>query len=272
MTKIDTHVHFWKLSRGDYSWLSEQRSILYHDFGPENFLEVSVDCNVRGCVAVQAAPTTDETNYLLGLASETDWILGVTGWVDLKSSNVEKQLEQFLSHPKAVAIRPMSGVICGPEWLSTPEYLNGLKVLSKSRLALEALALPHHLPGILKIARQFPELKIIINHAAKPKPSDLSQWNLAIGEFRNLENVICKFSGLTQQSVELEHHRKVFDSLLKVFGPNRLIWGSDFPVLLETSSYVHWCNKCDEILDGLSDTETAQIECYTAIRTYGLNV
>lgn len=272
MAKIDTHVHFWQLARGDYDWLSPDKHILYRDYGIEDFEAAKAKTEITKCIAVQAAPTLAETQFLLDLAKTYDAIIGVTGWVDLLAENVSAQLDILKHDKKTVGIRPMIGIEQGAEWLSSPKFSNGLAALAQSGLVLEALVLPHHLPGIANVAQRSPELKIIINHAAKPKPADLGQWDKDISQFKELENVTCKFSGLPQQCSEPDHYRHVFATLMNTFGPQRMMWGSDYPVLLETSTYAKWTEYSDTLLSELSQSERSSIETDTALKTYDIDL
>jgi L-fuconolactonase len=266
---LDSHVHFWRLARGDYSWLSNARPALYRDYMPDDFKTVIADTPVTGCIVVQAAPTMAETLFLLELADQHPWIFGVTGWADLTAKNVDQALSRLGQRSKLKAIRPMAGAARGPEWLDTPDYAAGFAALERADLAFEALALPHHLEAVATIARTYPSLRIVINHAAKPTPQDVPDWTENFAQFAGLTNVCCKLSGFTQQSTAPDHHRRVFNVLMRVFGPKRLMWGSDHPVLLETSDYTVWLEATDTMLADLSADDRDQITWRTASEFYG---
>lgn len=266
---IDAHLHLWQLGRGDYRWITPERPVLCRDYGFEDFKAARKGSRVSGCVLVQAAPTIEETEFLVDLSEQHDEILGVTGWLDLASSHVKQTIE-YLSLPKKLrAVRPMVD-LKKPAWLSAPEFADGLKNLAGSRLKLEALVLPHNLPAVAQVASTHPDLDIVINHAAKPVPDDMPRWRQDINRLANLPNTFCKVSGLTQQSSDTDHHTQVFATLFDAFGPNRLMWGSDFPVLLETSGYRQWLDVTERLLDELTLTERVKIETQTAQRFYAL--
>ncbi len=265
---IDSHVHFWNLDRGDYTWITDARPALARDFGVEDFLSASQVVDVVGCVAVQAAATQTETAFLLELATHNDCILAVTGWTDLTAETVPQDLQDLAKHPKLRAIRPMAGVQKGPEWLDTPDYHSGFAAMEQCGLVLEALALPGHLCAIASIARSYPNLKIVVNHAAKPNPYDLSPWQHDIETFAELKNTLCKVSGFTAHSRDFAHHQSIFETLIEVFGPDRLMWGSDFPVLNETSNYINWFCTTKALMTGLNEGDTAKIMRLTAQKTY----
>ncbi|MDB2384171.1 amidohydrolase family protein, partial [bacterium] len=221
---IDAHVHFWRLDRGEYDWITPERTPLRQDYLPHHFLSTTEQTKVRGCIAVQAAPTRAETDFLLNLTAQNDCIRGVTGWADLTAPTLEKDLDIWNANPTLKGIRPM-GVMLGPEWLNQTQYHRGIKVLAERNLILEALVLPHHLRAVAAIAKAHPDLQIVINHAAKPLPEDLPNWRVDLSSFSQLKNVTCKLSGLTQQSSDLDHHKSVLGGLMDVFGPGRLMWG-----------------------------------------------
>ena len=264
---IDAHVHFWQLSRGDYTWIAPARPTLLHDFLPNDFQQTASGTGVVGCIAVQAAPTEAETDFLLDCASHNPFIKGVVGWTDLTEPGFAATLDRWQEIEAFKGIRPMAGVQAGPEWLGQAHDA-GLEALAKRKLILEALALPQHLTSVARTAKTHSDLQIVLNHAAKPTPDDLVQWARDIAAFSKLENVACKLSGLTQQSFDADHHARVHDVLLDVFGPRRLIWGSDHPVLLETSAYGDWMAITQTLLSGLSTVEQAQITSGTAQRVY----
>lgn len=266
---IDAHVHFWKLGLGHYDWITPARPTLMRDYLPDDFRRVVSGTNVTGCIAVQAAPVALETEYLLSCAVENPFIKGVVGWTDLTDPSCDMQLDQWSAHHAFKGIRPMAGVQAGADWLSDNHEI-GLNALAKRGLILEALALPHHVGAVAATAQSHSNLQILLNHAAKPGPDDLAQWRKDISKLQGAENVTCKLSGFTQQSMDPDHQARVCDVLLEVFGPNRLIWGSDHPVLLETSTYADWLDRTQTLLSDLSTHEQTQITSGTARRIYGL--
>lgn len=266
---IDSHVHFWQLDRNDYAWITPDRPVLHRDFLPSDFLSSIDPTMVTGCIAVQAAPTLAETDFLLALANQHAWIVGVTGWTDLSVPSLAQNLDRWKTNPKLKGIRPMAAAH-GADWLDQPEYKPGLKTLAERYLILEALVLPQHLRAVAALAQEHPDLQIVVNHAAKPKPDDMPNWTIEIGAFKNLTNVACKISGLTQQSTNPAHQRQVFDTLLDVFGSQRLMWGSDFPVVLETSDYAAWLQSSKSLLQSISASEATQITSGTAAQIYHL--
>ena len=155
-------------------------------------------------------------------------------------------------------------------WMNRTEFGIGLKALASRDLVLEALIQPQHLNAVAAIAQKRPDLRIIINHAAKVYPTDVEMWEAGIDTFALLENTYCKISGLTQQSNDLSHQRRIVNKLLDVFGADRLMWGSDFPVLNETANYPSWVSSTATLLSELSADESNQIHSGTAVSAYRL--
>lgn len=267
---IDTHVHFWQLDRDDYSWITPERPRLNQNYLPDDFVAATSKTAVSGCIAVQAAATIAQTDFLLALARKHPFIRGVIGWSDLSNPALCDTLDRWRDNTRLKGVRPMAAGL-GPEWLDQPSYATALRTLAKRGLILEALVLPHHLPAVANIARTHPALKIIINHAAKPTPDDVQIWAAIMDQFADLKNAYCKVSGFTQQSQDSHHYRRIFDQLLKAFEPTRLLWGSDFPVLLETSNYASWLDATAALLEVLSLEDKAQILTKTALRVYRLD-
>ena len=268
---IDTHVHLWRLDRGDYSWLTPARPRIHRDFLPGDIWAAQEDLPISGIIAVQAAPTWAETDWLLEQAAAHPWIVGVTGWADLTAPDARDVITEMARNPRLKGLRPMEGVATGPEWLSTEAYADGLAALAKTDLVLEALALPHHLRGLAAVAEYHIDLPIIINHAAKPTPATVEAWRQDLAAFADLPNVICKMSGFTAQSRDDAFHQHVWDMVYGVFGPDRMMWGSDFPVLQETSTYQAWFDLSERLAIGMSQDERDQVFQGTAARCYGLN-
>lgn len=262
---IDSHVHFWRLAHGRQDWITPARPRLCQDFLPPDFEAEIAGTPVTGCVAIQAAACIADTSFLLELADRHDVVKAVIGWTDLTSPDAPTALDRLCSRPILRGVRP---TVPEPEWLSVPRYAAGLTALAERDLLLEALVRTSQLGALAEVARGNPELRIIVNHAAKPEPEQLPEWRARLAELRGLPNVYCKVSGLTQQSSDPHHHARVFDELLAVFGLARMLWGSDYPVLLETSDMERWLMAMGALLDVLSPEETLQMTERTARELY----
>ncbi len=278
MRILDAHRHLWRLDRGDYRWLAGEGGLLEplrRDFLPEHAPDDS------GTILVQAADSLAETEFLLDLAREDARIKGVVGWVDLASPQAAGDLRRLAANPKFKGVRPMLQDIPQTDWLLTaprPEALAALKALG---LRFDALVTERHLGVLERFAAAHPELPLAIDHAAKPQPGgrsgDLAAWRAGMSALAAHPQVRCKISGLlteltlSQLSDPLPALHDVVDPLLKIFGPERLIWGSDWPVLTLAASYEDWLRLTAALLRGLSPAEQAAVMGGGAARFYGVD-
>lgn len=280
MTTIDSHQHFWQLSRGDYGWLTPELTALYKDYLPSDFLHVSKGLNVSNTVLVQAAATNEETDFMLQLADNNEFILGVVGWIDFaaKTEDVCQRLETLAANPKFKGVRPMLQDIDDTDWILSPAFAPIFEQLSKLNLTFDALVFTKHLANIETIANTYPELKIVIDHCAKPNiaQGELALWGDAIEQFTEMGNVYIKVSGLPteaskeqQASIDFEPY---FDHVYQVFGASRMMWGSDWPVVNINSDYVSWLTVCKQLTANWTSKDKQELYQSTAIHFYGLSI
>lgn len=289
MTRIiDTHCHFWTLSRGDYGWLSPDNADLapiYRDFGPAEFDAAAAVSLPSARILVQAAPTAAETRYLLDLARQDKTSAGVVGWVDLSAPDSPAEIEALSADPLFKGVRPMLQDLADPDWIVSAPHPDALEALTGPGLRFDALVTPLQLDALCSFAERNSNLPIIIDHAAKPAfkaPADDPRhrmWKDGMTRLAGLSNVSCKLSGLLTElpgeavstpenaSAALRRHVGL---LLEWFGPTRLAWGSDWPVLTLAASYAFWRQTTDLLLDGLSSNEKDAIMHGTAERFYGI--
>jgi len=273
MQIIDAHCHFWQLSRGDYGWLDGEGGPL----APirRDFLPADYPAEDTRLIVVQAAPTLAETDFLLSLADNDPRIAGVVGWVDMSDPASVETLRTRAKNPAFKGIRPMLQDIADTDWLLTAPRADVLSTLRDLGLRFDALVTERHLPGLLRFAGREAGLPLVVDHAAKPQPGDRSGWEEGLRALSALPHVHCKLSGLlTEFSPEmlkdpLAGLRPIFDRLLDWFGPERLIWGSDWPVLTLAAGYEEWRSLTEELLGGLSAGEQAAIMAGNAARFYG---
>ncbi|MFG6081819.1 amidohydrolase [Paracoccus litorisediminis] len=270
MQRLDAHCHFWRLDRGDYGWLDGQGGPLQpirRDFAPKDHP------GGGSVIAVQAAPTLAETDYLLSLPSPR--IIGVVGWVDLTSAAAVDDLTARATNPRFRGIRPMLQDIADTEWLLSAPRADALAALPRLGLTFDALVTERHLPILARFADANPDLAIVIDHAAKPQPGDRPDWEAGMKKLAG-QGHHCKLSGLmTELSPEglrdpLAALRPIVGQLLDWFGPDRLIWGSDWPVLTLAAPYPDWLALTDELLDQLTPAERVAIMGGNAMRFYGV--
>lgn len=286
--RIDSHQHFWRPARGDYTWLRADEpglAPLVREFLPHD-LELVLQANkVPNTVLVQAADSVAETRFLLELADRHDFIRGVVGWVDLGRSDVVAALEGLARHPRFKGVRPMLQDLPEDDWIEHGPHREAAPALIRLGLRFDALVKQQHLTSLLRFARAWPELPIVIDHAAKPPlasgwPGDwVRDWSRNMVELAALPKVYCKFSGLLtemtpQQRVSTASSvaclRPVWDALLQWFGPARLMWGSDWPVSTLAGSYAAWVSAAGSLIGELSADDQALVWHGTAQRFYGI--
>ena len=241
--RIDAHQHFWVYDQREYAWIEDSMASLRRNFLP-NDLKPELERNgFQGSVVVQARQTLEETRWLLELATDASFILGVVGWVDLRSSNVRSQLEAFAGNPKLVGIRHIVQSEPNDRFLLQPEFLRGISLLGDFDLAYDILIYPKHLSVAAEFVRRFPRQRFVLDHLAKPpiKSGSLRPWERGMRELGTLPNVFCKLSGLVTEADwrnwKPEHIAPYMDVAFETFGPRRLMIGSDWPVCTLAASY-----------------------------------
>ncbi|MDO5605431.1 MAG: amidohydrolase family protein [Paracoccus sp. (in: a-proteobacteria)] len=262
MSVIDAHVHFWRPARGDYGWLDGAGlERLRRDFDP-------ADYPGKGAViAVQAAPTVDETRYLLSL--DDPRILGVVGWADLAAPDAAAQITALATDRRLRGLRPMLQDIADTEWLMTTARPEAFAAMQDAGLVLDALVTARHLPMLARFAERHPDLRIVIDHAAKPQPGARAGWRADMARLAADPRIHCKLSGLMTELKDPAEQHQVAGDLLDLFGPGRLIWGSDWPVLTLAASFDDWHRLSGDLLAGLPAQARAAIMGGNAARVYG---
>ncbi|WP_426030829.1 amidohydrolase family protein [Caulobacter sp. DWP3-1-3b2] len=254
MSRIDAHHHLWDPSRGDYGWLKPDQGGLYRTYAPADLEPILRAHDVDGTLVVQAAPSEAETDYLLDLARKTPWILGVIGWVDLESGGIADRIALMARDPLVVGIRPMLQGLDDRAWILRPELDHGLAALTEHQMAFDALLRSDQLSVLAELARRYPELTIILDHGGKPQVSADGPDKAWLREMALLAahgNVACKLSGLLTEAppgADEAIVRPYFEALLAAFGSDRLIWGSDWPVLTLAGAYGDWMDMVLSLL------------------------
>jgi len=276
--RIDAHQHFWRLARGDYGWLKPELGALYRDFEPADLAPLLARCGIDATIAVQAAPSASETRHLLALARETPWIAGVVGWLDFESPRALEDLALLCGEPKLVGLRPMVQDIADERWLLRPALRPVFEALEKRGLAFDALVRPQHLGPLCELLERHPALRVVIDHGAKPALREGPGWAGAgrwRERMRRLARAGCsvKLSGLPTEAragASALDFATCVDALLEDFGPRRVLWGSDWPVLLLASDYERWRELCLQLLRGLSLAERERVLGGNALEFYRL--
>lgn len=286
--RIDSHQHFWRPARGDYAWLRADvpaLAPLVRDFLPEHLAPLLQAHGVERTVLVQAADSEAETDFMLELATAHDGVGGVVGWVDLSGPGAVVSLERMARHPKFKGVRPMLQDLPDDDWIAHRPRPDAVQALVRLGLRFDALVKPRHLRSLLRFLKDWPELPVVIDHAAKPPvgahdSGAFAAWRKDMAEFAALPQVRCKFSGLWGEAPPSTHGdvdaavravRPVWEPLLESFGPARLMWGSDWPVLTLAGDYAGWIAVSEACIGALSAGEQSHIWRGTAQRFYGIS-
>lgn len=278
MLTIDSHQHFWELSQPfQYEWLrSPQLSRINRDFLPQD-LEPQLRANgVDRSVFVQTQHDLAENRWALRFAERHDFLVGVVGWVDLASPDCEQQLLEFKDHPKFVGIRHVTQDEPDDQFIVREDILRGLRVLERHRVPFDLLFYEKHLRHAASVARQCPDLPLVIDHLAKPaiKAGSGPEWRQHLQAAARHPNVFCKLSGLVTEADwshwQVSDLRPYIRAAVDFFGPERCMFGSDWPVCELAASYDQVVGALRECVADLSDSERGAIFGGTAARFYGL--
>ncbi len=274
--RIDAHVHFWQVDRGDYGWLTPKMTAIYRDFAPSDLKPRLDAAKIARVVLVQAAPTVAETEYMLALADRHDFVAAVVGWVDFESCDAVATLERLALYPKLRGVRPMIQDIPDADWMLRPAFRPVFDHVAKGGLVFEALTLTPHLPNLLTLLERHPDLPCIVDHCAKPAIRDdaYQPWADDIAAIARETRAYCKLSGLVSEARPdwtVETLRPYAEHALGAFGPERVIWGSDWPVLTTNGTYAAWVETTDALLSGLSAADRARVMGENAREFYSIS-
>ena len=275
--KIDAHFHCWQLARGDYGWLTPALAPIYRDVAVADWQAQSAPHGITGGVLVQAAPTEAETQFLLAQADANPAVLGVVGWVDLLAADAPARIEKLASHPRLKGLRPMLQDIADAEWILQPALAPALRAMADCGLVFDALVKSAHLPHVLTLAARHPDLRMVIDHCAKPDiaSGEWQSWAEGIARIANETGAMCKLSGLM---TEADPHpqagavRRWGEHVLQSFGADRVVWGSDWPVLELAGTYAQWWGEAQQLLAGLDAKGQAAVMGGNAVGLYRLDL
>ncbi len=262
---IDSHQHFWKYDADKHAWIDDNMSAIRRDFLPEDLAKVYTENGIEGCVAVQADQTLEETDFLLDLARDTDFIKGVVGWADLRANDVEETLEKYASNEKLKGWRHIVQGEADPNFLLRPEFVRGISYLEKYGYTYDVLVFPHQLGAVLEFVKHFPNQKFVIDHIAKPYIKDgfYEGWAVLMEAIAQHENVYCKVSGMITEadynSWTPEQIHPYLHHVLEIFGSERLMFGSDWPVCLVAGNYGQVKAVVTDFIAGLSKIDQNMI-------------
>ena len=258
---IDAHQHFWNYNEERHTWITPKMSVLRSDYYPNYSEPLFRDQGFTGCVAVQADSSEEETLFLLALAEQNEFIQGVVGWVDLQSTNIEDRLGYFSQFE---AIKGFRHIVQGekdPNFLARKEFIRGVKTLGSFDLGYDLLIFPHQIKSAITFCKTCDDQKIVLDHLAKAplKSGNIQEWKKEIRPFARLSHVSAKISGIVteaeNQNWTQDQVNELVEVALEVFGPKRLMIGSDYPVVLLNSTLERWVHTFKEALKGLNANE-----------------
>ena len=270
---VDAHQHFWDPARGDYGWLKPDNPI-HRVFDTNDLRPLLVQTGVDATILVQAAPTPAETDYMLGIARKTPFVLGVVGWIDLESADAADEVRRRAADPLFLGVRPMLQDLADPDWILRRELEPALNAIAAEGLVFDALVLSHQLGAITELAQRHPQLAIVLDHAAKPRLGDadaMPAWARGIESLAALPNVTCKLSGLlteVQPGGGKDDVMRAAGILFDLFGASRLLWGSDWPVLTLAGDYQDWFELAREAVAAKDSSAVRAVMGGNAVRIY----
>jgi L-fuconolactonase len=274
--KIDAHHHFWRYNPDEFGWIDDSMQRIRQDFLPSDLEQELRKVGIDGVVSVQARQSVEETNWLLLLAEEHDFIKGVVGWVPLADPNVRAYLEVLSGNKKLKALRHVVQAEPDDAFLLRDDFNAGVAALAEFDLVYDILVFERHLSHVIKFVDRHPEQKFVLDHIAKPhiKENLINDWAAQMCQLGRRENVFCKVSGMVTeadyQSWSVEQLKPYWDMVLAAFGSRRLMFGSDWPVCLVACEYERWHNTVTELAKYLSADEQAKLFGETACEVYGL--
>jgi L-fuconolactonase len=275
--RIDAHHHLWRYTPEDYSWIDESLQGLRRDFLPHDLEQEAAAAGVQATIAVQARQTLEETRWLLGLAAESSLIQAVVGWAPIASSSFPRTLDELRQNP---LLRGLRHVVQGePEgFLNGPQFNRGISALRHTGLVYDLVIYAQRLAETIRFVDRHPAQIFALDHIAKPdiRNGAFDPWNHDIRELARRENVVCKLSGMVTeahwQQWTPNQLQPYFDTVLEAFGPNRIMVGTDWPVVTVACSYSQWWSTVQGWLAPLSPDEREKIEGRVAARVYQLHL
>ncbi|MDA9843301.1 amidohydrolase family protein [Flavobacteriaceae bacterium] len=271
--RLDAHQHFWKFDPYRDSWIDETMGVLKRDYLPSDLKPLLTTNSIDGCIAVQADQSEQETEFLLHLAEQFDFVKGVVGWVDLRDKNLEKRLEYYSQNQYFKGLRHIVQAE-KQDFLLLKDFQNGISKLSRFDLTYDILIYPFQLNAAIELVKQFPKQQFIIDHIAKPeiRNQKISDWKIGIQLLAQNPNVACKISGLVTEADFTNFSPSDFtpylDIVFECFGEDRILFGSDWPVCLVAATYQDVLLLIEEYTAGFSEEQNKKLFGGNAARIY----
>ncbi|MDE1150723.1 MAG: amidohydrolase family protein [Azospirillaceae bacterium] len=271
---IDAHQHVWRLGRHGCAWPTPDLAVLHRDHDVDELAALARPLGVAGSVLVQSQPCDEDTDFLLAEADAHPFVLGVVGWADLKAPTAPDRIATLAARPEMRGLRPMLQSL-PVDWIADPAVDRGARAMVAHGLTFDALVLPGHLPALLDFARRHPDLPLVIDHGAKPliAQGEITQWAGWMRELAALPQVHAKLSGLLTEAgpnPTRESLAPYVEVLLAAFGPGRLMWGSDWPVVNLAGDYAGWLAMAHDLIAAAGSEASRAIFEGTARRFYRL--
>jgi len=277
---IDAHQHYWQPRRGDYDWMPKGHPVLDRPYFPRDLSGHLSDHGISQTVLVQAAASVAETEYMLGIADATASVAGVVGWIDFENRKDLRQLERLKQHPKFLGVRPMIQDIADVDWMLRADIEWAFDALIDLDLTFDALGFPVHLDNFHRLLTRCSNLRTVIDHCMKPQIRDrmdgkdaFTAWAAGMKRLADDTDAACKFSGLVTEAHDgwtIEDIRPFAEHVLDCFGPDRVMWGSDWPVCRLQASYDDWRQTAEALCASWTDAERDRIFGGTARAFYRL--
>lgn len=268
--RVDSHQHFWQVSRGDYSWMTPAVPVLYRDYFPEDLKPSLAKHRIDKTILVQAAPTVAETDFLLDLAKRNEFVGGVVGWLDMESPDFAERFAVYRQKPKFIGIRPMLQDLPKDDYIVKRAVIDSLKVVAGANFPFDFLTYPRHLPYVLQALDRAPNLRAVVDHISKPeiKARKMKPWKSLIWEVAQHQNVYCKLSGMVTEADlntwTVDDLRPYVEHVVECFGLERVMFGSDWPVCLRAGTY-------DRVIEALQTILAPVLNAASETAAFGSN-
>jgi L-fuconolactonase len=273
---IDSHHHYWHYNPIEYDWIDDSMKHIRRDFLPEDLSKTIHKAGIEGVVSVQARQTVEETVWLLGIAKQNPFMKGVVGWLPLVDNDIESYLEKFTPDKNLKGLRHVVQGEQDPNFILRPDFNRGISLLKKYSLVYDILVVERQLPNSIRFVGNHPNQVFVLDHIAKPLigQNQISPWRENIRELAKHPNVNCKISGMvTEADFTMwtpEQLQPYFDVIMEAFGPDRLLFGSDWPVCLVATTYPNWVELVKKNISIFTKDDQDKILGGNAIRIYGL--
>ena len=276
MARIDSHQHFWQYNPQKNDWITDDMKVIQRDFLPSDLLPILQKNNIDGCISVQADQTEDETDFLLELSNNHDFIRGIVGWVDLRANNIFERLEHYSQFKKLKGFRHIVQSETDSEFMLRPKFKNGITALALYDFTYDILIYHYQLEQTIQFVMLFPNQKFVLDHLGKPdiKSGEYALWQTNIKKLALHQNVFCKISGMITEGEwddwKPSDFKVYLDTIVKAFGTDRLMYGSDFPVCTLAATYEAQLNIITVYFSTFTNLEKKKIMGDNASKFYGI--